>query len=169
LSYRVVVRRTSDARAGLEWLEANATLIATRANNDCDDALSSSMIVGGRSRGDSSHPELHAARRLAGPDPVADAMVQLMTALDDVLDGVWRARHAASKLITDPTNHDGVRALALAKDKAGAGYCRTCNAYAVGIKDDRLRGGECYACYRYRRDHHGNPRPAELWNGQQHR
>jgi hypothetical protein len=166
LSYRVVRRRAIDARDQLSWIADYSEAICARANSDVDDcAPSSSSSFDGRGRSELSHPERHAQRRLAGPDPIEAAMVTLMSALDDALAACWAARGAASRLIVDPDSHEAIRALALARGKAGAGHCLNCGVYVPGIKSDRLRAGECYACYRYRKDHHGNARPAELWEG----
>jgi hypothetical protein len=163
LNHRIITRRALDARAELGWLADHAELIAARANSDVDDTQSSSSSFGGRGRSELTHPERHAERRLVHTDPVADAMHSLMTALDDVLAATWVARNAASRLVVDPDSHEAIRALAHARGKAGAGHCLNCGVYVPGIRSDRLRGGECEPCYRYRRDHHGNARPAELW------
>jgi hypothetical protein len=163
LNHRSLARQAREAIGELTWLEAHATLIADRANNDVDDTLTANP-TGNHGRLELTHPERHAGRRLTtGADPVAAAMADLLAALNTTVTSAQAARTAASRLITDPDSHGAIRALAQAKDKAGAGHCLNCDEYVPGIKDDRLRAGECYACYRYRRDHHGNPRPAELY------
>jgi hypothetical protein len=165
LQHRHLARQTHETILLLTWLHDHAPLIATRANNDIDDTQTTNANYGGPGSSDLTHPERHAQHRLAlaVPDPVAHAMHELHDNLDAALLAAIRARNAAARLITDPTNHDAIRALALTKDKAGAGHCTTCSTYVPGIRSDRLRGGECEPCYRYRRDHHGNPRPAQLW------
>lgn len=132
----------SDLRHLADQLERTARVIrgrgdeAVRRSRDWATPLRSSGTDPGRGKGSVSDPTATAAT-MEHPDPNAEQLVLLSSEAGRAFDAVVTLESRVLRIATDAV---------IENQRAGIGYCETCNRYMDGTANKRLRNGLCPAC-----------------------
>lgn len=176
-------RHALEAIEALQWIADNSEQIARRANDDVDECIRAINYDGdGRGGQELTQPEQHVHARtirdpmtgelardddgqpIVRPDTVAERITRLAGLADTIRDGALEARTIGGKLIAsvDPVDVNASRVAAEASRRVGAGHCSNCNTYCTGTFHDRLRGGRCDPCRKWK-ERTGEERPRDRW------
>lgn len=171
------------AQGDLGWVEAHATQIVGQYEAWSNDGNKGRHYEGdGRGGQELTGPEQVMERTLAGsPDPIEQQWAAFLHAVSDAHTAAYVVRRLAQNFLHDGSPEATKLAesvAAMSHRAAGEGWCSNCSTFCSGargrdektgeLREDRLRGGLCQACWAYRQ-RTGGQRPKELWKSKRER